>query len=257
MKPFAYEWARLRTLRSTWIMSALSLIFSALMGLFAIPIINEDPTALAWLSSLTIAVPTVTALCCGLIGVFGVGHEFRYGTIRPTLTALPRRLPVMLAKVFVPASFAFALSVACLALNYCLAWLFVHTKLETPAFSSDVARVMLGAALFAVGFCVIGVGLTTVFRNQVAGIVMLIVLPLIVENAISVALTLIPWFDRIEHWNRFLPFFAGRAMYTPPADVVSQLAVRPFGPVAGGVVYFAFGAIVCALGTVRFLRRDA
>ncbi len=257
MKPFAYEWARLRTLRSTWIMCGISLIFSALTGLLAIPIIDEDPTALAWMSLLTVAVPTVTALCCGLIGVFGIGHEFRYGSIRPTLTALPRRVSVMLAKIVIPAVFAFALSVACLAVNYAVAWVFVHAKLETPAFSRDVLRVMLGAALYAVGFCVFGVGLTALFRNQVAGVVLLIVLPLIVENAISAALHLIPWFDSIQDWARFLPFTAGRAMYTPPRDLVADFDTMPLGPLAGGAVFFVFGAIVCGLGIFRFVRSDA
>jgi ABC-2 type transport system permease protein len=238
-------------------MSIISLIFSALMGLLAIPIINDDPSALAWMSSLAIGVPTVTALCCGLIGVLGIGHEFRYGTIRPTLTALPRRVPVMLAKIAVPGVFSFLLSVACLAVNYAIAWIFVRGKLQTPAFSADVLRVMLGAALFAVGFCVFGVGLTALFRNQVAGIVMLIVLPLIVENAIAAALYLIPWFNSIEDWARFLPFTTGRAMYTPPRELVANFETIPLGPLPGGAVYFAFGAAVCLLGIWRFVRSDA
>lgn len=257
MKPFAFEWARLRTLRSTWIMSVLSVLFSVLTGLLAIPVIDEDPSALGWLAVLTIAVPTVTALCCGLIGVFAIGHEFRYGTIRPTLTALPRRVRVMVAKVIFPALFSLVLSVVCLIVTYAAAWLFVHNKLETPAMSGEVIRVLLGAALYAVGFCVIGVGLTALFRNQVAGIVAMLVVPLVVENAVSAGLQLIPWLDSIQDWNRYLPFYAGRSMYAPPDSVARQFDVDSLSPFAGGAVYFAFGAIICALGILRFTNRDA
>jgi ABC-2 type transport system permease protein len=257
MNALRYEWVRLRTLRSTWIMSAVSVAFSALMGFLAIPIIDQDPSQLGWLSVLTIGVPTVTALCCGLVGVFAVGHEFRYGSIRPTLTALPRRIPVMVAKLAVAALFSLALSVVCLLTNFGIAWGLVRSDLETAVWSATVLRVLLGAALYAVGFSIAGAGFTALFRNQVAGIVTLIVLPLIVESAIAIALALIPWFERIEDWSRFLPFSAGRAMSAPPASVLDDLQTLPLSPVGGGLVYFGFCSIICALGTWRFVRRDA
>jgi ABC-2 type transport system permease protein len=163
----------------------------------------------------------------------------------------------MVAKVIVPALFSLALSIVCLAATYLVGWLFVRNKLETPAMSADVFRVMVGCALYAVGFCVIGVGLTALFRNQVAGIVSMLVVPLVVENAISIGLQLIPWFNRIETWNRYLPFYAGRSMYAPPDSVVTQFDVDSLSPFAGGAVFFAFGAIICALGILRFNKRDA
>jgi ABC-2 type transport system permease protein len=100
-----YEWMRLRTLRSTWWLTGLSLLVAGLLGL----------PALGLKGSLTVrdygdimtggggGAVFLVSILLSMIGVFAIGHEYRYGTIRPTLSALPRRSTVLAAKVLVVA----------------------------------------------------------------------------------------------------------------------------------------------------------
>ncbi len=258
MKPFAYEVARLKTLRSTWILSGVALVFSVLVGLLSLPIIKNDPSQEGWATLFIIGIPTVTALCSAFVGVFSFGHEYRYGTIRPTLTAMPRRVPVAIAKIAVSALFSFVLSVACILVVFAVGAVLRGGDVDGSLLSSFVLRVMFGAALYAVGFCVLGAGLTALLRNQVFGIVFVIVMPLIVENSLSALILLVDFFKPIRGVVNYLPFSSGSAMYRLTTDLPNDTTgVKLLGPFAGGAVYFAWALAICALGIWRFNRSDA
>jgi ABC-2 type transport system permease protein len=260
MKPFAYEIARLKTLRSTWIMSGVAVMFSALIGLLVRPILDNDPSQESWATIFTIAVPTVTALCCALVGVFAFGHEYRYGTIRPTLTALPRRVSVAIAKIAVASAFSFVLALVCLLATFFVASLLGRNDVDGPLLGSLTRTTMIGAALYAVGFCLLGAGLTALFRNQVIGVVVVIVMPLIVESALSALLLFVEVFEPVRGVVNYLPFSSGSAMYRIGSEnreqEVAQI-VEPLSRIQGGAVYFAWALAICALGIWRFNRSDA
>ena len=55
------------------------------------------------LTDLTVGV-SLACLLFGVLGVQVIGQEYRFNTIRPTFTAAPRRLPVVLAKLIVVCS---------------------------------------------------------------------------------------------------------------------------------------------------------
>jgi ABC-2 type transport system permease protein len=260
MKPFAYELMRLRTLRSTWILSGVAVLFSALIGLLVRPILDNDPSQESWATLFVIAVPTVTALCCALIGVFAFGHEYRYGTIRPTLTALPRRIPVALAKIVVAACFSFLLSLACLLVTFLVGAALGGSRVDGSLLGTLVLKSMIGAALYAVGFSLLGAGLTALFRNQVIGVVVVIVMPLIVESALSALLLFVDLFEPIRGVANYLPFSSGSAMYRVGSENREQAqaaVLEPLSRLGGGAVYFAWALAICALGIWRFNRSDA
>ncbi len=50
------------------------------------------------------------SMLLSMIGIFAIGHEYRYGTIRPTLSALPRRSNVLAAKVIVVTGYVFVVA---------------------------------------------------------------------------------------------------------------------------------------------------
>jgi hypothetical protein len=51
------------------------------------------------------------AVFLAVVGILATGHEYRYGTIQPTLTTLPRRSTVLAAKVAVLAATAVVVAV--------------------------------------------------------------------------------------------------------------------------------------------------
>src|SRR5688572_905401 len=121
-----YEVARLRTVRSTWWLLGLSLLLSAGIAT-AVSFgaqqndlgVAGEASALTAGSGFTFPIPAILA---GLIGVFSFGHEYRYGTIRSALTAVPSRSAILSAKVLVTAAWATVMAV----LDLAVAWVAVQ-----------------------------------------------------------------------------------------------------------------------------------
>ena len=119
----AYEWRRMRTVRSTWLLTVLSLVLTALPAVAITlnpatgsPVQQGDALRLvgdqeAYALVLT-AGAQLTPLLMGLLGAFAFGHEYRYGTMRTALTALPVRERLAAAKVLVVALWSAAVAVA-------------------------------------------------------------------------------------------------------------------------------------------------
>jgi ABC-2 type transport system permease protein len=256
-----YEWMRLRTLRSTWWLTGLSLLIAGLLGL----------TALSLKGTLTVVnygdIVTgggggaifLVAILLSIIGVFATGHEYRYGTIRPTLSALPRRSVVLAAKVLVITAYVGVVTLASLLLRYAIAVIILgHRLLDLGAFPTPMARVWLGALVYTVIFALVGLALAGLFRNIPAAIVTVIVMPLIAENVIRGLLGL-HVFHSIRSLAKAMPFSSG-------AEIFRYRAVDNGGsagfntvpsPVDGLLVFLAFLAIVLGLSWVLFEKRDA
>jgi ABC-2 type transport system permease protein len=268
MKPFAYEWARLRTLRSTWIMASICLVFSVLGALLSLVIANNvgDESGgssfdeATWIGALTGIVPTVVGICATLIGAYAFGHEYRFGTIRPTLTTIPARAKVALAKASVPAMFVFVLAGVAMLATIGMSWLFVHNKIIGSAFGGSVWRALLGVALFCAGNALIGAGLCAITRSQVFTLVSTILFKIIIEPIIVAVLVLVKALSSIKEAARYLPYQSGEAMFSAPPSATrdtKDFDFQPLSPLVGGLVFFGFAFVICALGIWRFNRSDA
>ena len=102
-----YEYVRLRTIGSTYGLIGAALVFQLVFAvLIALSLASSstfgggDETfqILATIGGSTGA-PLLMAYIVGLLGVFSTGHEYRHGMIRATLTAIPNRTHVFVAKV--------------------------------------------------------------------------------------------------------------------------------------------------------------
>jgi ABC-2 type transport system permease protein len=257
-----YEWMRLRTLRSTWWLTGLSLLVGGLLGLGALgpkgPLSVQDYGDV--LTGGGGAAILLVSILLSMIGVFAIGHEYRYGTIRPTLSALPRRSNVLAAKVIVVAAYVLAVALICVVLRYLVAVLIVgHRLLDVGLFPSSMARVWIGAIVYPVIFTLVGLALAGLFRNIPAAIVTVIVLPLIVENILRGLLGL-HVFHAIRGFAKVLPFFAGSQIlrYGPPGSSGNNASggAAP-SPIDGLLIFIAFLVIVLGLSWVLFEKRDA
>ena len=262
-----YEWIRLRTLRSTWWLTGLSLLIAGLLGL---PALGIEPRAAprAHHHRLRRHPPVggggavlLISMLLSMIGIFAIGHEYRYGTIRPTLSALPRRSNVLAAKVIVVAVYVFVVALVALVLRYVVAVLILgHRLLDLGLFPSPMARVWIGSVVYTVIFALVGFALAGLFRNIPAAIVTVIVLPLIAENIIRGLLGL-HVFHAIRGFAKVLPFFAGSQIlrYGPPGTNGNQTDTGHSvpSPVDGLLIFIAFLVIVLGVSWVLFERRDA
>jgi ABC-2 type transport system permease protein len=233
-RALAYEWVRLRTLRSTWWLSAISLLLSA--GLTVAVAFGfrhqESPAALAvtWTAGSGFSPVPFAAVFGAVIGVFTFGHEYRHGAIRATFTDIPRRGRVFLAKLIVPAVWGVVVSLVALVID----WV--------------VVRLVWGSSTTAHGF------LPSPTGRLLLGFVLLTVLWTLIEPVLSAVFTLVHALHSFHRLPDFLPFAAGARMVTTD---VNGTVTTGLSPLHGGLVFAAWTAVIAVLAAVRVLTRDA
>jgi ABC-2 type transport system permease protein len=257
-----YEWMRLRTLRSTWWLTGLSVLIAGLLGLAALG--KKGTLSVQDYGDIVTGgggAVFLVAILLSLIGIFAIGHEYRYGTIRPTLSALPRRSNVLAAKLLVVTGYVLVVALVCLVLRYAIAVVILgHRLLRLGLFPTPMARVWIGSIVYTVIFVLVGFALALLFRNIPAAIVTVILLPLLVENILRGLLGL-HVFHSIRGFAKALPFSSGMQIfrYEPVGSNGNTgagfLAVP--SPVDGLLVFMAFLAIVLGLSWFLFEKRDA
>jgi ABC-2 type transport system permease protein len=194
-----------------------------------------------------------------MIGVFAVGHEYRYGTIRPTLSAIPRRSRLMAAKVIVISGFVLAIAILCHVLRYLMTVLIVGEPFRRLGlFPGPMGRVWFGVCVYMVLFALVGLALSSLFRNIPAAIVILIVFPLVAENIIRGLLGL-SVFSSIKGLAKVLPFSAGSQIYAyTPLDSTTPTGFREIpSPYVGLTIFIVFLGLVLGLAWLLFEKRDA
>ncbi len=262
-----FEWMRIRTIRSTYWLSGLAVVSSMAIALILVLVIDVADRGLAaaqaGLAIGAVPVPGGSFLSffpifVAIIGIFATGHEYRYGTIQPTLTTLPQRSALLSAKIIIVTLVAIAAVLVSLAIN---AGIRLASWGGAPSLGSDpLGQVVLGYLVAVVLYAVLGVALGQLFRGIPTAIVVLLVTPMVVEP-IFVALTNIPALDWLVPVVKFLPFSAGDRL-----TAVSS-PEEAFGPgsaryeildrwEAGGV-FAAFVLLILAIAWYLFQRRDA
>ena len=264
-----YEWIRLRTIRSTWWISTLTVLLgvsiSFLIGLgisqeFGSEFPPGDSERLL-LAQLVVAQgsgfgpPLVLPYLMAIIGVFAWGHEYRHGMIRATLTTLSSRVAAWIAKYVVAAAWIALVILACLALCTVAGWFWLRD--DGIAFATyDVWRTIVKCAVYSVVFAWIAMALTSLLRNQTAALVLAFVWPLALEAVIQQIFEIVPALREHVELTRFLPFDAGNAMLAA-TDVTGSMWGDPLTPWAGFIVFAGFAAVLMALSAGTFLKRDA
>ncbi|UUN27770.1 ABC transporter permease [Streptomyces sp. FIT100] len=259
----AYEWWRLRTLRSTWWTAAATLMVTALLALAFGALIKDmsaDRGQAVPVSELLVIMLTkspLTPVTAGALGVFAMGHEYRYGTIRTTLALTPRRSVAFGAKAVSIAAFSAVLALANLAVAWAVALPVLAGESLSGVPAALLVRVHIGHVLLVAGWGLAGVALGALIRSQTVALLTLLAVPFVVEPMLRAVLANSGQ-SLLERVAMFLPFTAGSAM-TGAADAGSALldSGAQLGPLAGGVVFLALITAKTAAAATAFRRRDA
>ncbi|GEJ98541.1 ABC transporter permease [Streptomyces sp. 1-11] len=249
------EWAKLWSLRSTWITLGLGLLFLVAFGVIAANHYKAGPGsggpsdrdfATATALSLSLFGTNFAQLALGVLGVLVTAGEWSTGTIRSTLAAVPRRLPVLWSKAAV-----FGLVALVVATVGAFTAFLVGSRIVsgTPAAltlgHAGVVRGLLGAGLYLGLVGVIGVALGALLRSVAGGISVLVAGLLLVPGLI----TLLPssWQG---HINPYLPSRAGESLFALTHGSAT------LSPGAGLAVLLGWTALVLAGAACRLLRGD-
>ena len=249
------EWVKLRSLRSTYwsLLAAVGFIIGLglLFTSFQAGHLNSqqgagdraffDPTQVSLRGSY------LAQLAIGVLGVMAVTGEYTTGMIRATLAAVPRRLPVLWAKLVVFAVCVFATMTAALLIAFLIGQAVLSpTHLQASLSSPGAVRAILGGALYLSLLAMLSIGLGFLIRNTAGAIAtlfgMLLVLPALASALPS------PWRDRV---TEYLPMPAGTEIIATVRDPHS------LAPWAGLGVFAVYVVVAVGLGAVMLSRRDA
>lgn len=262
-----YEWVRIRTIASSYWMSAFAILLSAsvalLIALFSSASDVQEITGFQFTSWVLTAgatfsgIPVLAAAFFAVMGAMAMGHEYRYGTNKATLTALPDRVAVFTAKSIVLIAWVTASVVVLVLLNLGIA----ATFMNNPQFSSDAIRPLVNYWGYCVGLAMAGLSLAAIFRNQTGAIVAVLVWPYVLEPIVYGVLTALGEASHIDltMWTNILPFSAGRRAIFDPYELMAGFGgvVQTWGIAASVLVFWIGVALVVAGGVASFLLRDA
>jgi ABC-2 type transport system permease protein len=266
-----YEYVRLRTIRSTYWLLGLALTFQLVLALVIAQSMASSDTfsggdktfdTLATVGGSTGA-PLLMAYIVGLLGVFSTGHEYRHGMIRATLTALPNRTHVFIAKVVSTAVLSAVTAALCVAIAIASIAVF---GLDMPS-SRDFFQLSGGVVVYTALFALSGLAYAALTRNQTAAVALLMLAPSLFEFIVQAIVILIKTNSDDPRGGggivvilKYLPYDAGSQMYVEMSIngfVQRAVGAEPFGPVGGGIVLGAFVAALLAGSYALFIRRDA
>jgi ABC-2 type transport system permease protein len=247
------EWIRLRSLRSTWITLAVTVLF--VIGLGALftaaraahwppsdpgEALTFDPT------QASLGGTFLAQLAIGVLGVLVVTGEYATGMIRATFTAVPRRLAVLTARSVLFATVTLVILVPACVVAFVLGQHFLSAKhIQTDFGAPGVTRAVIGAGLYLVAVGLLGVALGWLVRHTAGAIAVLVGLLLIIP--ILVHLLPDPWPDRISKW---LPGQAGQALWAVRHDP------NALAPWTGFGVLMAYVVAALLVAALLLRRRD-
>ncbi|BBH18392.1 ABC transporter permease [Nocardioides baekrokdamisoli] len=247
------EWIKFRTLRSTWITYAVALVLSlgigALVSFGHGQEVHNHPDRHELFDPVIFTQTGVflAQLAIGVMGVMSVTGEYATGMIRASMTAVPKRTPVLLAKVVI---FALVTVIVSLVMTFgaffigqaILAQWNMNGSLSSPG----AVRGLLGATYYVTIVGLIGLGLGFLIRNTagaIASVVGLVfVLPIIVSFLPS------SW---SQHIGKFLPSnIAGHLIET--VGTSDSVLTRPVAV----AVLAAYALLAIVLGWLVMKRKD-
>src|SRR5664280_620163 len=174
----AAEWTKLRSVRSTTITLAVTVLVCVGLGaLFCYGMVSRwdqrtpQERSLFDPASFSLNALFLGQLIIGALGVLVISAEYSTGTIRATLGAVPQRRAMLAGKAVVFAGVALLFSlVTCLAAFLLGQAILPGKGIGTSLSQPGVLRVVIGGALSLTVVGLLGLGLGTMLRNSAAGI---------------------------------------------------------------------------------------
>lgn len=250
------EWAKLWSLRSTWITLGIALLLLLAIGMIAAlqfkssttsgkPV--DDDLVGATTHSLALFGVPFALIALGVLGVLTTSGEYTTGMIRSTLAAVPRRLPVLWAKAAVYGAVAFTVGVVGVFISFAISSGILSGTDAGMSFSDDgVVASLFGVGVYLGLVGVIGVALGALLRSSAGGISALVGAFLLVPGL----MTLLPKSWRADI-TPYLPGNAGESIFA------LHHAAGTLSAGAGLLVLLGWAGLALGGAAFRLKRADA
>jgi ABC-2 type transport system permease protein len=249
------EWTKLYSLRSTrW-----SLLAATVLGI-GFPLLFAALTSSHWghMSAheradrnpidIALAGVNVSQLPIAVLGVLVITGEYTTGMIRSSLIAVPKRLPVLWAKLGIYAGVTFLLMLPAVLVSFFASQAILrrHTTLEIAFSHPGVTRAVVGGAVFLMLVGVFALGIGAIIRNTAGGIAAFAAIFFVIPPLLNVLPS--SWNDAITPW---LPSESARAIFA------LTHGPHTLSPGAGAAVFCGYCAFTLGLAALLLRRRDA
>jgi ABC-type transport system involved in multi-copper enzyme maturation permease subunit len=243
------EWTKFRSLRSSWWTTAMSVVITvglgAVISLAAAHSSNVD-TSTHEVATRTQIGGIFAQLVLGVLAVLLISGEYGTGMIRSSMAAVPRRLPVLWAKLSVYVAVVFPLTLASSFAAFWLGQVAWQSQGQTAVGIGDpeVLRIVVGTALYLTVAGVLALAIGTLLRNSAAAISAVVglffVLPIVFQAMPA----------SIARYAEYLPSNAGGAL----SDVATSPTV--LSPWTGFALLGGYTVAATAAAAWRLRRTD-
>lgn len=191
---------------------------------------------------------TGTYIFAMILGITGMTAEYRYQTITPTFLVSPRRSRVVVAKIVAHFAMGLVYGVVALVSGMAVGAVVVAVRgyslgLGTPGLWRAAVLGVVAVAIWTV----LGIGIGTLIRNQVAAILIGVFIAFLLVPLASLGLHAL----HLDGVGKWLPTNASAALTSPASSLTDYLDWW-----AGGLVLLLYGLVFAALGLAISTRRD-
>jgi ABC-2 type transport system permease protein len=252
------EWTKIRSVRSTvWtLISFVVLTIGLTAGITALVVSSWGKPGSGEGQVRIVADPVGFILGAGIglgqlticvLGVLVITSEYSTGVIRASLLAVPRRIPMLIAKLVVFAAMLIVLSEIVAFGSFFLGSLLLHSKVPVALSDPGVTRAVVGAGLYLTVLGMFAVAIGALIRHTAGAIATVIgavlVLPIITN--------FLPG-NWGHHINSYLPEQAGSMIYQ-----THQQAGQVLTSWQGFGVFSLWTAVLLGVAGYLLVRRDA
>jgi ABC-2 type transport system permease protein len=178
-----------------------------------------------------------------VVGVMLLTTEYRNHTMATTFLVTPRRGRVVTAKVVVAAFVGLLYGLVGAALIVAMTSALLPLKQVSIDWGGDPGRIVAGGIVVTALYCVLGVGLGSLIRSQVAAVLVAVIGALLIDAALA---------QLLPEIGRFTPAGAAAALTLgEPSRGVDYLT-----PWLGGLVLAGYALLAALIGTWTTVRRD-
>jgi hypothetical protein len=241
------EWIKLRSLRSTPAILALTVVVGVLLSWILATFVKTDPdTDQAFTIGDTFIFSTwLTTVLAVIMGTLVFTSEVQHGTLANALIAQPARWVTVAAKAMIASGFGLVMGIAGMAAGLGGA---VLGGLDAGDTSGMAATALWGLLLTTMA-PVFGLGAGLLIRHSSVAISLVLVWALVVENLIK---ALAP-----PDLSRFMPFSAANGLLgiTAAGDTPETVAAA-LSRVQDAFLFGGYTVAALTVGTVLLYRRD-
>jgi ABC-2 type transport system permease protein len=233
------ELLKIRTTRTFWGMTLAAIGLVLLLVVLTLSLDDQFGSETDVRSLLSTA--GLSGLMTLVLGVVVGAGEYRHGTIAWTLLVTPNRLRAVMAQVLACAVAGLAVGVLTFAIAAAVALPWIAAKDAVMPPTSDLFEVLTGVAAYAGLAAALGAGLGSLLRNQVAAVVIVLVLLFVVDPTLA-ALD-----------DDLAPFtLTGLGVAISGGDDSTDL----LSPGVAGAVWALYALLFATLAAIRTAHRD-